>query len=84
MGCVIVRISRDVVLKEHELKNSRFPFRDMQDLVKIRKPVVKRVGDVVKECHFFKETGQCFGSRCFWTRHGSCPFYERIKKTGKV
>ncbi len=57
-----------------------FPFRDMQDLVKIRKPVVSRDGRTVKDCNFFKSTGQCFGTRCFWTRNGECPFFEKNNK----
>lgn|GEM_PF-1495796 len=54
-----------------------FPLRDVQDLVKIRKPVVSRKGRVVKECSFFKSTGQCFGTRCFWTKNGECPFFKK-------
>jgi hypothetical protein len=54
-----------------------FPFRNVQDLVKIRKPVVKRKGRVVKDCNFFKSTGQCFGTRCFWTKNGECPFFKK-------
>ncbi len=55
---------------------SLFPFRDKQDLVKIRKPVVKREGRVVKDCNFYRTSGQCFGTRCFWTRNGVCPFFD--------
>ena len=54
-----------------------FPLRDMQDLVKIRKPVVSRKGRVVKNCNFYKSTGQCFGTRCFWTKNGDCPFFNK-------
>ena len=54
-----------------------FPLRDMQDLVKIRKPVVKREGRIVKDCIFYKSTGQCFGTRCFWTKNGECPFFNK-------
>ena len=57
-----------------------FPLRDMQDLVKVRKPVVSRKGKVVTECQFFKNTGQCFGTRCFWTRNGECPFFNKSRK----
>ncbi len=60
-----------------------FPFRDLQDLVKIRKPVVSRKGRVVTECHFFKSTGQCFGTRCFWTKNGECPFFNKMQKKSK-
>ena len=56
---------------------SNFPLRDIQDLVKVRKPVVKREGRVVKECNFFKTTEQCFGTRCFCVRNGECPFFNK-------
>ncbi|MCK4634313.1 MAG: hypothetical protein KAT37_00390 [Candidatus Aenigmarchaeota archaeon] len=56
---------------------SSFPLRDMQDLVKIRKPVVMREGRIVKDCNFYKTTGQCFGTRCFWVRNGECPFFNK-------
>jgi len=62
---------------EIDMEMDKFPLRDMQDLVKIRKPVVKREGRVVKDCNFYKATGQCFGSRCFWTRNGECPFFGK-------
>ncbi|MCD6399030.1 MAG: hypothetical protein J7L08_03855 [Candidatus Aenigmarchaeota archaeon] len=57
--------------------NGNLTFRSMQDLVKIKKPVVKRKGQVVYYCSFFKRTGQCFGTRCFWTNNGTCPFFDK-------
>ena len=68
---------RRIQLPSECLEN--FTFRTMQDLVKIRKPVVKRKGDTVSYCSFFKRTGQCFGTRCFWTHHGVCPFFKDKK-----
>ena len=73
---MVIEIKDDSI----SLKKHVFPFRNMQDLVKVRKPVVQRKGRVVEECNFYKETGQCFGRRCFWTQHGVCPFYEGFQK----
>ncbi|MCD6367879.1 MAG: hypothetical protein J7L45_02215 [Candidatus Aenigmarchaeota archaeon] len=68
-------MKRIPLVEENENLNNLL-FRDMQDLVKIRKPIVKRKGDTVYYCSFFKRTGQCFGSRCFWVHHGKCPFFK--------
>jgi hypothetical protein len=54
--------------------------RSLQDLVRVQKPSVRRRGRVVKQCHFFKRTGECFGTRCFWTQNGDCPFWNKNKE----
>lgn len=50
--------------------------KNLQDLVKIEKPMVKREGNTVVTCYFYESTNQCFGRRCFWVKYGNCPFFK--------
>lgn len=48
----------------------------LQNLIKVEKPIVTRKGREVNSCDFFSVTGECFGSRCFWTRYGHCRIFR--------
>ena len=45
----------------------------MYKKIKLKRPMVIRKGDKVKECYFYKGTKTCLGPRCFWPKVGTCP-----------
>jgi len=47
--------------------------------LKLQRPTVIRVGEVVKTCYYYNGTHQCLGVRCFWPTVGKCPIYNRLK-----
>ena len=54
--------------------------RNLQDLVRVQKPMVERKGREVSVCFFYQSTGECFGHRCFWIQNGQCQFCNLNKK----
>lgn len=55
--------------------------RDLQDVVKVKKPTVVREGETVQECFLYKEMGECFEDRCFWKRNGECPIANALEES---
>lgn len=51
--------------------------KNLNNLAKVKKPIVEREGKNVKVCHFHKQTNECFKKRCFWLKYGGCKIYSK-------
>ncbi|MFB6216235.1 MAG: hypothetical protein ABEJ72_04600 [Candidatus Aenigmatarchaeota archaeon] len=56
--------------------------RDLEDVVKVKKPTVEREGDVVERCFIYERMDKCFNERCFWRENGECPIAQSLNETG--
>lgn len=54
--------------------------RDLQDVVKVKKPTVEREGDTVEKCFLYEGLEKCFDNRCFWKRNGECPIANALEE----
>lgn len=54
--------------------------RDLQDVVRVKKPTVVREDETVKRCFMYEGVKECFEDRCFWYRNGECPIAKSLKE----
>lgn len=54
--------------------------RNLQDVVKIKKPTVEREGEIVERCFIYERMDKCFDERCFWTENGECPIAQSLNE----
>lgn len=54
--------------------------RNLQDVVRVKKPTVVREEETVKRCFLYEGMDECFQDRCFWKKNGQCPIAQALEE----